>query len=154
MAISVFSLGKVLWAMIAGRPILPLWYHRKPEFDLAKIFPGDESITFVQTILDRTVVEDPTDCLTNGTELLDLIDWTIEALTMKVRVFDGDLIRRCLVCGKGNYQIIVDHDAIQQRNFGLEVISQPNLRIFVCDSCGHLQLFRSIDGHQPPAWTQ
>ena len=150
----VFSLGKVLWAMIAGQPILPLWYHRKPEFDLAKIFPGDESITFVQTILDRTVVEDPTDCLTNGTELLDSIDWTIEALTMKVRVFDGDLIRRCLVCGKGNYQIIVDHDAIQQRNFGLEVISQPNLRIFVCDSCGHLQLFHSIDGTRPQAWTQ
>ena len=150
----VFSLGKVLWAMIAGQPILQLWYHRKPKFDLAKMFPGNESIAFVQTILDRTVVEEPTDCLKNGTELLALVDETIEALTIKVRVFGGDLIRKCLVCGKGNYQIIVDHDVNEQRNFGLEVIAQPKFRIFVCNSCGHLQLFYSMDGRQPPAWTQ
>ena len=150
----VFSLGKVLWAMISGQPILQLWYHRKPKFDLAKMFPGNESIAFVQTILDRTVVEEPTDCIKNGTELLALVDETIEALTMKVRVFGGDLIRKCLVCGKGNYQIIVDHDVDEQRNFGLEVIAQPKFRIFVCNSCGHLQLFYSMDGLKPPAWTQ
>ena len=150
----VFSLGKVLWAMIAGQPILQLWYHRKPKFDLAKMFPGNDSITFVQTILDRTVVEEPTDCLPNGTELLALVDWTIKALTMKVRIVDGDLIRECLVCGKGNYQVIVNHDTSQQRNFGLEVFGEPKFRIFVCDSCGHLQLFHSTDGTRPPAWTQ
>ena len=66
----VFSLGKVLWAMIAGRPILPLWYHREPRFNLGEMFPDNESIAFVQKILDRTVVEKPTDCLTDATELL------------------------------------------------------------------------------------
>ena len=68
----VFSLGKVLWAMIAGRPILPLWYHRNPEFNLETMFPNNESTAFVQTILDKTVVEKPTDCLTNAAELLNL----------------------------------------------------------------------------------
>ena len=150
----VFALGKVLWAMIAGKSILQLWYHRKPQFNLGEMFPDNESIAFAQKILDRTVVEEPTDCLKNATELLDSIDWTIEALTMKVRIVAGDLIRKCLVCGKGNYQIIVDHDSTQQRNFGLEVIAQAKFRIFVCDGCGHSQLFHSIDGHPPPAWTQ
>ena len=150
----VFSLGKVLWAMIAGQPRLQLWYHRKPQFNLGGMFPDNESIAFVQTILNKTVVEEPTDCLKNATELLDLIDWTIEALTMKVRIVAGELIRKCRVCGKGNYQIIVDHDSTQQRNFGLEVIAQAKFRIFACDCCGHLQLFYSIDGHPPPAWTQ
>ena len=150
----VFSLGKVLWAMISGQPILPLWYHRDPKFNLGAMFPGNESIPFVQTILDKTVVERPTDCLTNATELLASVDWAIEALTMKFRIVDGDLIRKCLVCGTGNYQQIVDHDVNQQRNFGLAVISQPKFRIFVCDGCGHSQFFYSMDGHQPPAWTQ
>ena len=34
----VFSLGKVLWAMISGKTVLPLWYHRKPEYDLSRLF--------------------------------------------------------------------------------------------------------------------
>ena len=147
----VFSLGKVLWAMIAGRPILPLWYHREPQFNLGEMFPGNESIVFVQKILDRTVVEKPTDCLTDATELLASADWTIEALTMKFRIVGGDLIRKCLVCGTGNYQQIVDHDVDQQRNFGLGVISQPKFRIFVCDGCGHSQLFYSMKGNRLPA---
>ena len=147
----VFSLGKVLWAMIAGRPILPLWYHREPRFNLGEMFPGNESITFVQKILDRTVVEKPTDCLTDATELLASVDWTIEALTRKFRIVGGDLIRKCLVCGTGNYQQIVDHDVDQQRNFGLGVISQPKFRIFVCDGCGHSQLFYSMEGNRLPA---
>ena len=83
-----------------------------------------------------------------------MVDWAIEALAMKFRIVGGDLIRKCLVCGKGNYQIIVDHDSGQQRNFGLEVFGEPKFRIFVCDSCGHLQLFHSTDGTRPPAWTQ
>ena len=150
----VFSLGKVLWAMIAGQPILQLWYHRKPQFNLGEMFPDNKSISFAQKILDRTVVEEPTDCLKNATELLASVDWTIEALTMKVRIVGGDLIRKCLVCGTGNYQKIVDHDSGKQRDFGLEVFGQPKFRIFVCDGCGHSQLFYSMDGHQPPAWTQ
>ena len=147
----VFSLGKVLWAMIAGQPILQLWYHHKPQFNLGEMFPDNESIAFAQKILDRTVVEEPTDCLKNATELLASVDWAIEALTMKFRIVDGDLIRKCLVCGTGNYQQIVDHDATQQRNFGLEVISQPKFRIFVCAGCGHSQLFYSMDGNRLPA---
>jgi serine/threonine protein kinase len=31
----VFSLGKLLWAMVSGKTVLPLWYHRKTEYDPA-----------------------------------------------------------------------------------------------------------------------
>ncbi|MBI2862613.1 MAG: protein kinase [Chloroflexi bacterium] len=149
----IFSLGKMLWSMISGRAKLQLWYHRKPQFDLAAMFPGNESIPFAQTILDKTVVEEPDDCLPDARELLRLVDWTIEALTMRFRIVDGDLIRRCLVCGRGQYRKIVDHNVSAQRNFGLEVVWQPKFRIFVCDGCGHTQLFYSADGIRPPVWT-
>ena len=36
----VFSLGKVLWAMVSGRPRFPFWYSYRPENDLREMFPG------------------------------------------------------------------------------------------------------------------
>ena len=149
----VFSLGKLLWSMISGRPRLQLWYHRKPQFDLARMFESDESMAVAQMILDRTVVEDPENCLSDAGDLLALIDWSIDALMTRFRVVGGDLLRKCLVCGTGKYLKIVDHDTQRQRNFGLEVVGQPKFRIFVCDGCGHTQLFYSMDGIRPPAWT-
>ena len=58
------------------------------------------------------------------------------------------------VCRIGNYCQIVDHDSQRQRNFGLEVVLQPQFRIFVCDGCGHSRLFYSMDGIRPRAWMQ
>lgn len=148
----VFSLGKLLWSMISGSPRLRLWYHRKSEFDLAQRFPRDESIGLAQAILDKTVVEEPQDCLANARELLALVDRTIEALRMRIRIVNGDLIRRCLVCGQGKYEKIVDHSAKQQRAFGLEAVSRAKFRIFVCDGCGHCQLFYSTKGRPARVW--
>ena len=66
------------WAMLAGKPILRLWYHHEPQFNLGEMFPDNESIRFVQTILDKTVAERPTDCLTSATELLTSVDWALK----------------------------------------------------------------------------
>ena len=146
----VFSLGKVLWAMISGQETLPLWYHRKPDFILEKQFPDNESIAFIQEILDRTVVEERTDCLPDATELLTLVERTIDALERKVRIIDNDLLRRCLVCSMGRYAKIVDCDATAQHKFGLGVVARPRFRIFVCDDCGHSQLFYSMETNRLP----
>ena len=80
----VFSLGKLLWSMISGDRVLQLWYHRRPQFDLAQRFQDDESIAFAQAILDQTVVENPEKCLVDASKLLALVDWTIGALRMKI----------------------------------------------------------------------
>ena len=148
----VFSLGKLLWSMISGDRVLQLWYHRRPQFDLAQRFQDDESIAFAQAILDQTVVENPENCLVDASKLLALVDWTIGALRMRIRIVNGTLIRGCQVCGQGNYSKIVDHDVDRQRNFGLNVVSQPKFQIYVCDGCGHSQLFYSMDGLLPEVW--
>ena len=150
--LDVFSLGKLLWAMVAGRKKLRLWYHAKPEFDLQQLFPGNESVGWVKQILAKTVAEEPEQCLPDAGALLQIIDSTIEALTMRFRIVNGDLLRQCIVCGVSNYHKVVDHNQTQQRNFGLEVISAPKFRIFVCDGCGHAQMFYSADGIRPPVW--
>ena len=58
----VFPLGKVLWAMISGKRQLPLWYHRRPEYDLERLFPKDPSMRVVNSILDQCVVEEERNC--------------------------------------------------------------------------------------------
>ena len=146
----VFSLGKVLWAMISGQETLPLWYHREPDFNLEHQFPDNESIAFIQEILDQTVVQEPTDCIPDATCLLILVERTIGALEKNVRIVDNDLLRRCLVCSTGRYENIVDCDVDAQHNFGLQVIGRPRFRIFVCEDCGHLQLFYSTDNNRLP----
>ena len=35
----VFSLAKVLWTMVSGRPKFPLWYLYREEDDLRQMFP-------------------------------------------------------------------------------------------------------------------
>ena len=146
----VFSLGKVLWSMISGQETMPLWYHRKPEFNLENQFSDNESIAFIQEILDKTVVEESTDCIPDATGLLTMMERTIDAMERNVRIVDNDLLRRCLVCSTGRYMKIVDCDATAQSNFGLKVIARPRFRIFVCQDCGHSQLFYSKGNNQLP----
>ncbi|MGH9392880.1 MAG: hypothetical protein ACRD1E_01825 [Terriglobales bacterium] len=37
----VFSLGKLLWAMVSPKTRMRLWYHDAPEFSLKTAFPND-----------------------------------------------------------------------------------------------------------------
>jgi len=51
----VFSLGKLLWSMISGKPILRLWYWNDPDYDLEKMFPGDPDAEPVNNFETLTV---------------------------------------------------------------------------------------------------
>ena len=47
----VFTLGKVLWAIVSGRTKLLLWYWDRPEFNLSTQFPADERIPWINRLL-------------------------------------------------------------------------------------------------------
>jgi serine/threonine protein kinase len=53
----VFCLGKVLWFMIANKPILRLWYYLKDEFNVERIYRDSlymlDSTAFIQEIESR-----------------------------------------------------------------------------------------------------
>ena len=54
----VFSLGKVLWSMVSGQPVLPLWYFDKPKFNLEHLFRGRPYVHLINAILKKCVVEE------------------------------------------------------------------------------------------------
>jgi serine/threonine protein kinase len=139
----VFCLGKVLWAMVSGRPLLRLWYHRRPEFDLEKFFPGDDRMPWINALLAQCVVEHEEDMtISSAGALLKVVDEILVALGR-----DGRLLRKagpghCGMCGVGLYGLLVDRARLDSAisNMGLNP-GAGTWRIFRCNRCGHLQFF-------------
>jgi hypothetical protein len=152
-AFDVFSLGKLLWAMVSGRSLLPLWYLHKPEYDLEQMFPQDESIRWARMILDKCIVENEADCFKSAEELLRSIDMVLAALKRHAQVVGEGIPRKCTVCGIGRSERIINEDTIDLRNFGLSPAGISTFKVFSCANCGHVELFRIPDPRsRPPAW--
>ncbi|MGH9342819.1 MAG: protein kinase domain-containing protein [Terriglobia bacterium] len=140
----VYMLGKLLWCMIAGRLKLPREYHKRTGFDLAELFPSSPEMHIINSILDRCVVEDPNRCLESAQQLLLIVDESLAILGRGGQLLSDGVSRHCRVCGKGRYKV-------QSRSRG--VVGDPKVTlnmagmpipvsIYICDSCGHVQLFR------------
>ncbi len=143
----VFCLGKLLWWMVSGRSMLRLWYKHDDEFELEKMFPQKRDIRWARTVLDKCIVEKEVDCLPSAVELLALIDTLLPAVERHCQVVAEGLTRICRVCGMGEYK-----EASTSTLQGLQGTKTEGLRIFICDYCGHTELFYFRSGAGFPAW--
>jgi serine/threonine protein kinase len=77
----LFSLGKVLWSLVSGQPLLRFWYHRLPEFNLETMFPDDPRMPRFNTLLDQVIVEfEQNMAFTTAAAFLSAIDDTASVL--------------------------------------------------------------------------
>jgi len=82
----VFALGKVLWSMVSGRPMLPYWFWDKPKHDLERLFPQNHwDMPYISRVLSRSVVAEPENCAPTARELVAVVDDAIRALRTAVR---------------------------------------------------------------------
>lgn len=148
----VFSLGKLLWAMVSNKPILQLWYFDRPQFDLEEMFPNAPSIKLANQLFTKCIVQDEENCLPDATALLEEIDKVLSMIDMNADLIGDGIARRCKVCGMGYYELILDRHSPGMHNFGLRPAGTRSFKVFTCNHCGHVQLF-TFDGKQdPPAW--
>lgn len=148
----VFSLGKVLWAMVSDTPKLPFWYFHKPAYDLAQKFPEAPHIALVNPLLSKCVVENKEDCLQDAGVLLKEVDQLLAAMEYGEGRLSAQIKRRCRVCGMGVYeQIVRPGRGDDMTNFGLNATSNA-MSMFSCTHCGHVQMFRYKGLRSPPAW--
>ncbi|NOU08635.1 MAG: protein kinase [Nitrospira sp.] len=149
----VFSLAKVLWAMISGKTVLPLWYHTRPENNISELFPRQPHMELVNQFLNMCIQENEEDmhCL-DASMVLQLIDQLIQVMKN-----GGDLLRKglrriCMVCGDGTYQVVVDDkDQLRMREYmGFSPVSGKRWRLLRCGGCGHIQFFEL--GAEALAW--
>ena len=76
----LFTIAKVLWALVSGRHKLPLWNFRGDEFNLEVQFPDAPEMIAVNALLSRCLVERETDCLPSAFELLVEVDALVARL--------------------------------------------------------------------------
>ena len=158
----VFSLGKLLWAMLAGEQLLRLWYFDQPEYDLTRMFPTEPRFQLVNELLSSCVVEKEKDCM-GSAKLLSKVDELIRLIVKRDPILTGDTMLPCLVCAVGEYQLLKKGGTT---NRVLALYREPNpgfqqgwvypvefgVEVFVCNKCGHTQFFSHGDGAWPPPW--
>src|SRR5262245_48152808 len=76
----VFSVGKVIWAMIAGQPRVPLCYIHEEHSELTKLFPDNGAMLWANELLNKCIVEKESQMkIQDAAALLKEIDVIIEA---------------------------------------------------------------------------
>jgi len=143
----VFSLAKVLWAMISGRPRFPLEDFDVAPHDLREMFPDDSGILFVHRILKKAVVRREPQCqIPDASAMLVEIDSAIRALDAGAIVPTKTGTMRCRFCGVGFYK--------PADEFGVVGNPQWNFKRhhYCCDHCGHLEIFVDVGNKTLPAW--
>lgn len=155
-AFDVFSLCKVLWAMIAGaKRVMPLWYYDDPRFNLEKQFPDNHHMKLVNSLLGKCVVEKECDCLLPyANALLSEVDMILNMIELNASLLDEHTPRPCRVCGRGEYTLKAGHAPKGDLDtFSLQEVGRHTFNVFTCDYCGHIQQFFVPDRDKVlPAW--
>lgn len=148
----VFSLGKTLWSMITGKSMLPLWYHKKPDNDVQRLFPNSDYIEFANLLFDKCIVEEESRCLPDASALLDEVDKILKIVHNHADMISDNIQRNCRVCGIGKFNIIANKNPSKIHQFGIMPTGSNLFKIYSCSHCGNVQLFYFRDGKNPPAW--
>lgn len=166
-ALDVFSLGKILWALVSGEKMLPLWYHRREPHNVERRFTAS-GLDLVNGILDQCVVEEEEQCVQSAQELLKLVDEALRVLGMGGTTLRLDEPIACRVCGVGYYRTTVGEledrllsipikEEFERGNWDLRSVFNPQrfaltVRVCVCNHCGNVQLFNFPPEKKLPAW--
>ena len=148
----VFSLGKLLWSMVTGKHILHLWYFDRKKYNVELLFPNARHMRFANQLFKKCIVQEEEDCIPNAGKLLEEIDTTISTIELDADLVDLKVKRPCKVCGVGKYELAVNDDLSQTRNFGFNPAGSRRMKIFTCTNCGNVQLFSYDKETLPPAW--
>jgi serine/threonine protein kinase len=146
----VFSLGKVLWAMVSGRTKMQLWYFDDERYDLRRQFPYDERIPWIHRLLTGSVRERQEHVWVHAEAMRAEMLKVIQAIRRGGQVVSREVNRACRVCGIGIYEVAAPEDNhAALNNLGFRPAGEK-LRPFSCSHCGHIELFRMT--FRPSAW--
>lgn len=134
-AADVYSLGKVLWWLMGVGDPPPREKHRENPWDLVQV-TGDPRMALINELLDKVLLEDiaarlPASAFRHEIqEVLRLFPAAMEPVSEKMR---------CRFCGRGSYRTV---ESSNHAAFGLSTVSKAQWEVWVCDRCGHADLFR------------
>lgn len=160
-ASDVYSLGKLLYWMIAGK-IFARERHRQPEFDLTQ-GQQERTIFFIYELLDGMIVRDPERrqfADANGVGVA--VETALRRIEMQANPIGWHIPQMCRYCGVGAYKKIYanfgNSKDVEDKDFnlGMQLINahQPVRKwlFLACDYCGNVQIFRPDQTKNPAIW--
>jgi len=158
-AADVYSLGKVLYWMLSGGTTFDREQHREERYRLGQHAPGNPAYELVNELLDSAIVQDWRGRTIDAAQFLQKVEGLISIVSAGGHAITLSVPHRCTFCAQGAYKVVVDttgplgvtaFDQSQQRQwrdgkvkaFGFTPINSPIWLILVCESCGHVLLFR------------
>jgi serine/threonine protein kinase len=157
-AADVYSLGKILYWMLAGR-VFDREVHRDPRYDLTN---GETKpdLFFIYDLFDKTICEKPNARLPNANDVREATDTIIRLIEAKSHVIDLRVPQLCSYCGIGTYKVVADNTSPNNRSrsldiqdFGFNLVGISLWLILVCDNCGNVQIFRPDHAKNEETWT-
>lgn len=144
----VFTLGKVLWSMTSGAPKLLLWYFDREENDVRRRFPDEYGMQYIHKILKKCIAENENDMtVANASDLLRDIDGAISALAKGCQIPSKSRSMNCRFCGLGEYKSDLEYNIFSNARGAYD------RSVFICNECGHMEVFAWLHGgRRPPAW--
>ena len=146
----VYSLGKVLWSMLTGNPIIANEYRFNDDEDsLISLFPNEKYMYMVDDLLKKCVVHKEINCKIYDAEiLLDEVDYIIRIIKNNSDSLDvvdengNEFERLCKVCGVGKYKIEGEYIlAKPSGNKGISGAGGRVMKALICNRCFHVELF-------------
>ena len=143
----VYSLGKVLWCMVSGRPVLKRESFREAENDISIMFRHDPHAYMINKILEKCVVERQKNCI-GIHDLRAMVIAFLNLIEQGGQLLNDGVPRPCHVCGYGEYrpEVLQQDQAIGAMRLWPSSSTPISLSIkpFTCDKCGHIQLFKAL----------
>lgn len=146
----VYMLGKVLWCMVAGKPVLKREYFDRVDNDVTVLFRNDPHAYMINELLKKSVVEDQKDCFSSADDLLLAVDTYLEIIKRGGQLLKDGIPRECHVCGHGHYTRELhnkDNPVFQLRLWtsgGAHPDATFHSEVYICDTCGNIQFFRTM----------
>ena len=146
-AVDVYALGKILYWLMANK-VFNREKHRDSAWNLATTVGHDfhkgynPELEHVSRLVETMVVEKPegrislSDAIISAKRIRHIVQIGLNPVS-------GIHQQTCTYCGWGRYVIAVAGAGTALHNFGLSPgAGSPEWRIYACDKCGHVQMFR------------
>lgn len=152
----VYSLGKLLYWLLSDGKTLPREKYRDPSLDIKR--RNEDSLLgwnniyleHVNRLLDFMIIEDPNE-RRDLHNIRILLRQTRRLVEKEYNPISRSIRQLCRYCGQGFY-VLRAKDNGQISNLGLTPVASCDWRAVVCNTCGHVELFRVDMAHRQDWW--